>query len=183
MTLRKFVKAVKVVTDAGLWSDKRMPRIGSTFPLSKARSLRVGTGGWRWRVLQVSDTSHQSFRLLLLYQARKQDYCAILARPVGRDMLVLGRLEYHASHPGWHVHATCRSPLTCHSGRLRHDDMKRLAGSSGPNARMPFPLTDDDALEIARRFFRLPLDLGALPPRTTLSYLKLEHSNEQTYAL
>lgn len=67
--------------------------------------------------------------------------------------------------------------------RLRHDDMKRLAGSSGPNARMPFPLTDDDALEIARRFFRLPLDLGALPPRTTLSYLKLEHSNEQTYAL
>lgn len=114
MTLRKFVKAAKVVTDAGFWSDKPMPRIGSTFPLSKARGLRVGTGGSR--------------------------------------------------HPGWHVHATCKSPLACHSGRLRHDDMKRFAGGLARSSRMPFPLTDDDALEIAKRFFRLPSSLGTLQP-------------------
>lgn len=155
MTLRAFVKAEKLLVDAGSWTDKRMPKTGGKFPLSKARSFRVGAPGWRWRVLQV-ETGGASYRVLITYHAGKMNYVAIVATPVASDLLVLGVLENHSTHPGWHVHAGCRNPVAADSGRLRYDSMRRTACGAVTNFRLPFPDCDDAATEIAVRYFKLP---------------------------
>ena len=155
MTLREFVKAKKLLVDAGTWSDKKMPKTGGKFPLSKARSFRVGSPGWRWRVLQVESASVQ-YRVLVMYHAGKRNYLAAVATSLGSDLLVLGVLENHSTHPGWHVHASCKKPLAADSGRLRYEAMRRTAMGAFRNALLPFPDCDDAAVEIAIRYFKLP---------------------------
>lgn len=166
MTLREFVKRKKTLVDAGVWSDKKMPKSGNKFPLSRARGFRVGVTGWRWRVLQYQDDQSRQYRLLVLYHPGKQQYVAALGTPVGTDLLVLGVLEYHATHPGWHMHAPCKLPPTHNSGRLRYPEMKRVQGRIGQNALQPFPTTDGAALEIAVRYLKLPplVDIGTQLP-------------------
>lgn len=43
-------------------------------------------------------------RLLIAFNAGKRDYLAWLTLAEGHDQAILARLEYHASHLGWHVH-------------------------------------------------------------------------------
>jgi hypothetical protein len=155
VTLRAFVKAKKVLVDAGIWSDKRMPKTGGKFPLSKARSFRVGAPGWRWRVIQVEADGRQ-YRVLITYHPEKENYLAIVGTPVGHDLLVLGALENHSTHRGWHVHAGCKSPASANSGRLRYESMRRTACGAGKNARFPFPIGDGAAHEIAAQYLKLP---------------------------
>lgn len=155
MTLRSFVKAAKTIVDPGVWSDKRMPKTGGKFPLSRAKSFRVGAPGWRWRVIQLS-ADGASYRLLCLYHAGKQNFMAILATPVGGDLLVIGALESHGTHPGWHVHAACKPPSPKNSGRLRYDGMIRPQAGARANAATVFPTDDAGAEAILVRYFRLP---------------------------
>lgn len=166
MTLRAFVKAQKLLVDAGSWTDKRMPKTGGKFPLSKARSFRVGAPGWRWRVIQV-EAAGVVYRVLVTYHAAKLNYVAIVATPVASDLLVLGVLENHSTHPGWHVHAGCRKPLAADSGRLRYDSMRRTPSGAVKNNRLPFPDCDDAATEIAARYFKLP-PLASAPAQGSL---------------
>lgn len=161
MSLRDFVKAKKTLIDAGAWTDKRMPKTGGKFPLSRARSFRVGAAGWRWRVVQL-EAGGRHYRLLCLLHAGKCNFVAILATPVGTDLLVLGALENHGSHPGWHVHASCKTPEAGLSGRLRYDGMKRAAAGAYANEATPFPSSDDEADAVLVRYFRLPSLGGGL---------------------
>jgi hypothetical protein len=154
VTLRAFVKAEKVLVDAGGWSDKPMPKTGGKFPLSKSKNFRVGAG-WRWRVLQV-EVGGALCRVLVMYQAGKQNYMSLVGTPVGSDLLVLGRLENHSTHPGWHVHATCKPATATDSGRLRYPGMRKTAAGATKNIALPFPLDDHAAIEIATRYFKLP---------------------------
>ena len=77
-----------------------MPK--AAFPLSKNSSFRLGTG-WDWCV-HVVDCAGQAMRLLIAFNAGKQEYLAWLAIDTGNDLGLIARLEYHASHLGWHVH-------------------------------------------------------------------------------
>lgn len=43
-------------------------------------------------------------RLLIAFNAGKRDYLAWLTFASDQDQAVIARLEYHASHLGWHVH-------------------------------------------------------------------------------
>ena len=149
------MKASKTLVDAGNWSDKRMPKTGGKFPLSKARSFRVGAPGWRWRVLQI-DAGGGHYRLLALYSVGKQNFIAVLATPVGNDLLVLGCLENHGTHPGWHFHASCKQPPTAECGRLRYSGMARPQAGIKTNSAIPFPSEDAAADEILVRYFKLP---------------------------
>lgn len=166
MTLRAFVKAEKTLVDAGSWSDKKMPKTGGKFPLSKARSFRVGAPGWRWRVVQVESANVQ-YRVLVMYHAGKRNYVALVATPVGGDLLILGALENHSTHPGWHVHAGCKEPVAADSGRLRYDSMRRTASGTVKNGRTAFPDCDDAAIEIAARYLKLP-PLSSAPAQGSL---------------
>jgi hypothetical protein len=161
--LLEFVKASKTLVDAGAWTDKRMPKSGGKFPLSKARNFRVGASGWRWRVLEFA-CSTATVKILATYHAGKRNYLAAVGVPLGSDLLVLGRLENHGTHPGWHVHALCSHVPASSAGRLSHPDMKRPAAGEATNARLPFPSDDVAATEILVRYFKLP----ALPTETAV---------------
>ena len=77
-----------------------MPK--SAFPLSKNNSFRLGAG-WEWCVHSVN-CGQLTFRLLIAFHAGKAEYLAWLAIDTGQDLGLIARLEYHASHLGWHVH-------------------------------------------------------------------------------
>jgi hypothetical protein len=77
-----------------------MPK--SAFPLSKSDSYRL-TGAWRWRVLRVS-AEGVSFRLLVAFVPSKRQYQAWLGAEFGADQAVVARVEFHATHHGWHCH-------------------------------------------------------------------------------
>ena len=160
MTLREFVRSKKTLSEAGAWSDKKMPKSGGKFPLSRARSFRVGDRGWRWRVMRF-DCCGRDFVLLITYHAGKQNYLAVVATPIGTDLLVLGALENHSTHSGWHVHASCRPVASSNSGRMRYPDMQKIPSGKSINASLPFPADDVLAYEIAARYFRLPHQVQA----------------------
>lgn len=155
VTLRAFAKAEKTLVDGGQWSDKRMPKTGGKFPLSKSRNFRVGASGWRWRVVQL-EAGGRAYRVLIMYHLAKQNYLAVVGTPVGSDLLVLGVLEHHATHPGWHVHASCKPPGSSDSGRMRYDSMRKASSGGPKNEALRFPTCDRSAFEIAKRYLRLP---------------------------
>lgn len=156
MTLRDFIRAKKTVIEAGSWSNKRMPKTGGKFRLSKARSFRVGAPGWRWRVMNLECEGH-SYQLLVTYHAAKQNFVAILTTPVADDLLVLACLEYHSTHRGWHAHAWCKEADGTHRGRLRYPGMRRVPPGGAHHRPGVFPIGDRAALETAARYFHIPL--------------------------
>jgi hypothetical protein len=166
MSLRKFIRARKTIVDAGVWSDKRMPKTGGRFPLSKARSYRVGAPGWRWRVIQIS-VGPTNYRLLAVYHAQKQNFQAVVAVDLGADMLVLGRLEWHSTHTGMHMHGCCDEPDKKYAGRLQYSALTRVPSGRGRHRVASPVFTDVAALEIVTRYFRLRLDEG--PEQTEMS--------------
>lgn len=153
--LRDFVKSDKTLLDPGVWSDKRMPKTGGKFPLSKARNFRVGAPGWRWRVLQY-EIGAAHYRVLIMYHYAKQNYTAYVGAATGLDLLILGALENHSTHRGWHVHAACKLPSSADSGRLRYQSMRRTGAGAAKNTLLAFPQDDRAAFEIAARYFKLP---------------------------
>lgn len=157
MVLREFVRAAKTVVDSGKWvtSVKRLPRTGGPFPMSRSRGLPLGAG-WRWRLLRI-EAAGSLFRVMLAYRVAKPEFLALVGADIGGDTLVLGALEYHGTHPGWHVHAACRQPGANARGRTRHPEMRRVASGAARCTAHPFPASDGAALEIATRYFRLPL--------------------------
>jgi len=154
MSLRTFIRARKTIEDAGAWSDKRMPKTGGKFPLTKNRSLRVGAIGWRWRVVLLSAGANR-YRLLITYHKAKGTYLAALGLECAQDTLVLGCLEYHATHVGWHMHGCCVDTDNRNSGRLRYPEMIRVPSPKQKHRNANQELTDASSLEIAARYFRI----------------------------
>lgn len=73
------------------------------FPLSKNNSFRLGTG-WEYCIHTLSQEGVDDMRLLIAFNPGKRDYLAWLALTSPKDQALVARLEYHASHLGWHVH-------------------------------------------------------------------------------
>jgi hypothetical protein len=149
--LRRVINGAKTITDAGSWkAGTKMPK--TVFPLSRAGSFKV-TSRFNWRVISF-ECMGEKFKLLVYYRTDIESFHADLGREVGGDMLVMARYEFHATHPGWHMHCLC-------------DSTGKVAGrSGGTDRRMPrvgefhkqcvFGVaTDRQAYEKAVKIFRL----------------------------
>lgn len=109
MRLKNICRAEKVVTDWGAWeTGTKMPK--AAFPLSKGNSVRI-RGSYRRRIVRFSCLG-RDYRLLIFYRLDKQDYDAWLGMVEGSDTRLVARLEYHATHAGWHLHANCETDST-----------------------------------------------------------------------
>ena len=161
MKLKDIIRANKAVTDWGKWQEGgRMPR--TAFPLSKPRNRAFRLPSYRWRIVQFNALG-QSFRLLVAYRIDKEQYRAVLAADYGRDMAVLAQYEFHGTHPGWHVLATCDEIDSAPIGMMRHPWQRRFPKARRRSNHTEFRVTDDDrALEVAADFFRLHRLEGAL---------------------
>lgn len=135
----------------------------TAFPLSRRRgySYRLGSA-YRWRVIRFQACSHQ-FRLLLAFSLEKEQYRAMLAVEWDRDLSVLASYEFHGTHPGWHVLATCDDIAEIPKGILIGPWQRRLPKARSRHRNIEFHVRDDDtALEVAARFFHLHKAEGRL---------------------
>jgi hypothetical protein len=160
MRLQDIIRADKKVTDNGKWDTGKMPR--TAFLLSHRRSRSYRLGSYRWRVLQF-DALGSSFRLLVAYHFAKEQYRAVLAVERDRDMAVLAQYEFHGTHPGWHVLATCGDIASAYEGVMRYPGQRRLPKARSSHRRQDFGITNDNyALTKAARFFQIHKAEGLL---------------------
>jgi hypothetical protein len=73
-----------------------------------------------------------------------------------RDLSVLASFEYHGTHPGWHLLATCDDIKSVPPGIMIGPWQRRLPKARAKHRSVDFRVRDDDtALDVAARFFRL----------------------------
>jgi hypothetical protein len=133
-----------------------MPR--QAFPLSKTHTFSLGSG-WRWRVISL-EAGGRRFRLLVAYEASKDQYRAWLGLEVGTDQALLARLEYHPSHRGWHCHLKKGLLTDIGCGVVKHPGEREHAKSC--NSSDSLRVGDTDALAIAYRAFNVETEAGEL---------------------
>jgi hypothetical protein len=157
--------ANKNVLEWGRWENTKMPV--SAFPLSRRRrnSFQLGTA-YRWRLVRFEACDHR-FRLLLAFSIAKEQYRATLALEVDRDLSVLASYEFHGTHPGWHLLATCGEITTVPVGVMIGPWQRRMPKARSKHRATDFRIRDDGsaddiALDIAARFFRLHKAEGRL---------------------
>ena len=128
----------------------------SVFPLSKRRqsSFRLGTA-YRWRLVRFEACGYR-FRLLLAFSLLKEQYRATLALEGDRDLTVLASYEFHGTHPGWHLLATCDDIKDVRPGVMIGPWQRRFPRARVRHRSVEFGIKDDDtALNVAAKFFRL----------------------------
>lgn len=158
MLLKQFIQADKVISGAGTWSDKKLAKNPSKFPLWKPKGVRLGSA-FRWRIVEfwLNDGSgtKRVGRMLVAFRRDKQEYLAYVGvdELIGGGTLVLARLEFHGTHDGLHVHSTCEPPEAACVGRMNHGSMRRLPNGGKYHRRSSFVIDDDEAIRIAAEFF------------------------------
>jgi hypothetical protein len=151
LAVRKEKRLLKI----GDWhSGKRMPR--AAFPLSRSHSYVLGSS-FDWCVSEAACDLH-AYRILVGFDAVKAQYRGWLGVVCGHDQALIGRVEYHPSHHGWHVHIKC--------GQLSRV-VRGVVKEAGDNEKCricatehKFSVTQLDALNIAFRAFNV---IGSAP--------------------
>lgn len=140
--------------DTGWRDDDMPPRACPIFP--KGRPVRAG---WEWRSAKAVAGLHE-FVLVALVNVRRGDWKAMLISNTESGYSLIARYEYHASHPGQHVHSDCaRSGIevgaTGMSGLTRVPSLKS-------RHRRTATFTPSTFWRSARKIFRIHDDLGPL---------------------
>jgi len=128
-----------------------MPK--TKFPLTTARKFSIGPR-YRWRIVLFSCLG-LDFRLLVFYRADKERYGAYLGLCDGSNTRVLARYEYHATHPGWHLHTYCGDIEDVPSGRFKWPGQRRIPRAGEYHRNTKFHLDDSMALYISAKKFGL----------------------------
>lgn len=153
MQLKGVLAAKKTIVSWGTWEHgKKMPR--NAFPMSKSRSYRVPSTWTGWRVV-IFEALGEQFRLLVAFDTGKEEYRAWLGQVKGDDTLMLARLEYHGSHPGWHCHTNCEHSNSLTAGRVVGFGDRRLPKARNFHRDKKFDITEANALGRAIGFFGL----------------------------
>lgn len=155
MRVRHLIKLPKVQTTDTAWRDDDMPPRACPI-FSKSRPTRAG---WRWRSARAKADGHE-FVLVALTNVRRGDLKATLMIQTPAGYSVVGRYEFHASHPGLHIHAHCgRGGIE--NGASGMDDLARIPRADRRHNHVA-ALSVSTFWEEARRFFRINDDLGPL---------------------
>ena len=138
------------------WSNA--PRLES----NRCRRLAKGWENLNRIGQRRSDNLHQrglaSIRLML----RKQLYSS-RHKVSGRTLSVLASLEFHGSHPGWHLHASCGDAEEVPKGVMRGPWQNRYPRARRFHRQMDFDISGDGkALHRASAFFGLHESEGTL---------------------
>lgn len=160
MRVQDIIKASKLVVDWG--KPKLGGMMASVFPLSKRKrqSLRLGSL-YKWRLIKFQALG-ETFRLLVAYHTKFDNYEAYLGAEVGPgpDLRLIATYSYHGTHPGWHMHAGCGDMRTLPIGVLRHPWLRRIPQSRSFVRRTEYVprgghMDDNMALYIAVERFNL----------------------------
>ena len=89
------------------------------------------------------------------FRADLEQYSAVLGVEQDSDMVVLARYEFHGTHAGWHVHASCKNVRNIVSGRLHSQLHSRFPKQGAFHRHDRFDVTEDSAADKAITKFRL----------------------------
>lgn len=142
------LRSKKIIVDAGDWANGKIPR--SAFPLSHVGPHRLGKA-WHWCVFRLSDGS-LSYRLLVAFEPGKRQYFAWLGVEFGSDQALVGRVEFHASHDGWHCHWKTGPLVDVPRGSVKAGALRERRHQCGGN---PLDLSRSDACGVAFHLFNV----------------------------
>ncbi len=109
---------------------------------------------WHWRVDKL-DVSGTPLRLLTAFGTTHEEFIAWLAVDRGESSAVIGRLEIHGTHPGWHSHLLCVDEMKIESGDPMYRDSARVPSANSYHRRTDYGITEADAISKAFGFFRV----------------------------
>ena len=155
MKVSEVLFSEKTAIGATNWTGEKIRT--KDFPLNKGRFPL--TKRWRWR-LERFEALRRQFRLLIAYHITVPEFLAVLGEEVAGDCRVIASLEYHRSHPGWHVHSSCEHCELLPIGQSRPPAFKRIPRSMVYHRNVDFlpanlGMTDTSADDIAMDFFHL----------------------------
>jgi len=153
-TARQIRRAQKSNVKWGDWKAGHLRR--SEFPLPKLRQryYRLGSG-YRYRVVEFQALDHD-MRLWIGYHQGKEQYFAHAAVATPEGSLVIASLEFHGTHPGWHIHGMCTGIVADEEfGRLRPPSAVRIPAPRGFHRRADFGVTETNASDIAAKWLGL----------------------------
>jgi hypothetical protein len=155
MRVRRLIAERKTQeSDTGWRHDDIPPRFAPVF--ARTRPIRAG---WQWRSAKAVSAERQ-YILTALCNSLRDNWQAMLILYSQEGASMIGRYEYHGSHPGLHGHADCqRSGLEL--GPVSIDNLQRRPAARAFHRRT-FAWTGNTFWEAARRFFRVRERKGPL---------------------
>lgn len=149
------IRKKKSLTKLGEWvSGRKMPK--TAFPLSRSHSYVLGSS-FDWCVCEASCDKYQ-YLILVAFDPAKAQYRAWLGIVYGHDLALIGRLEFHPSHRGWHCHVKLGLVDNVARGVVKESKEHEKARVCAVDHK--FEVTKLDAIEIALRAFNV---VGTLP--------------------
>lgn len=143
------IRTEKVLVEAGAWKNGKIPK--AAFPLSHVKAHHRLGKSWHWAVHLVAD-QHRQYRLLVAFEPGKRQYWAWLGAVYGDDQAVIARVEFHASHDGWHCHWKTGELVEVSRGAVKAPfPQERRHGCNGA----PPDVSRSDAFGIAFRLFNV----------------------------
>jgi hypothetical protein len=141
--LRQIIASSKTAISVGKWQSGKVPR--ADFPMAKA-AYGLGSS-FQWSVITFTSLETEC-RVLVVVNAYKQKYEAILGVMGPNGLRILCTYEYHPSEPGWHCHATHDDANTLRHGAMRGPWIKRIPAARQPHRSskyVRFQIGDKDA--------------------------------------
>jgi hypothetical protein len=155
MRIRKLIYKPKSQKSDSTWSAGDLPPRHAPI-YSRSRPIRAG---WKWRSAEA-DADDDKFILIVLCNPPRDNWQAMLIVETGSGPSVVGRFEYHGSHPGIHGHAHCgRGGIEV--GASSVDNLTRVPKARRYHRRTN-AWTEETFWNAAKRFFRIKDDIGPL---------------------
>ncbi len=155
--LQEIIRASKSDIHLGGWRRGNVPK--ADFPIAK-KAYGLGQS-YEWRVIRFEALGIQC-RVLVVLNAPKEKYEAILGVMGDGRLRILCCYEYHAGEPGWHCHASCGEVTQVPLGFMRGPWMRRVPKAKSTHKRLDFEVSD---LDTATRF---AIDRYKIEPRGSL---------------
>lgn len=135
---------------AGAWHTGHVTK--AEFPLAHVTKLKLAKA-WNWCVHVVADGA-QEYRLLVAFDAGKSQYFAWLGATFGSDQAVVGRVEFHASHDGWHCHWKTGDLVDVPRGAVKAGGNKERRHQCGGTPKI---IGKSDAFNLAYKLFNVTM--------------------------
>jgi hypothetical protein len=161
MRVKSFIRSQKSNVKSSAWSQEKLK--SKDFSVSNHRGgVYPLTRLWRWKVtsLEVVD---RKFKLLTAYHTKVPEFQAVVAENLGDISRVFASLEFHQSHPGWHLHSTCDVIELVSVGLSRPREFVRLPSAQKPHRCVKITngslsMNDDLADSIVADFFNVSVE-------------------------
>jgi hypothetical protein len=140
--LQQIVRASKADIHIGPWHKGNVPK--ADFPIAKS-AYGLGSS-YQWCVIRFDALGFQC-RVLVVLNAPKQKYEAILGASADGLLRILCSYEYHAAEPGWHCHASCGDVARVPMGFMRGPWVRRVPRAKATHNRLDFGVGDRDEAE------------------------------------